>query len=74
MENDKVEIARDDFYETIKAMYGKYYTYDELKKEYNIESKVRGGILCSLKEDEDELIMFLELKTPDNREVYIPAQ
>lgn len=59
-EEDKEE----EYVNNMRSMTRKFYTQEELEKLYNIESIAFGGCLCSLKDNEEDMIIFNESISP----------
>ena len=70
LEKDQVKVMTDDnFREELERFYGKAYTEDELKEDYEIVSVAYGGVLCT-KKDTDDLVLFNKALSPVSNEYY----
>lgn len=69
--NDTIENCYSNIndYDYITSRVGRLYSEEEICKEYNIESRAYGGLLCSKKSDET-LVLFNTVYVGEKDKVY----
>lgn len=59
-----------EFYKYLRERFKEVYSYNGLKKKFNIESIALGACLCSEKNNEDALIVFNVIESENGKKYY----